>query len=141
MAFLIFFSCTAIAWGQNSWPISEEARNSAAHFAKLYELDAEQTQRVVQIEARLERHLTNIAGLRDSDPEKYLQKLKAAYLGREHSIRAALQQEQARAYRQDMMWMRKKRAEKRIDLVREGRSLLEAEEQAYALLWQEQPRD
>lgn len=139
--FLVLFSFIAISWGQDSWPISKEARASAAHFSEIYELDADQTSRVAQIEARLERHLANISGLRKSEPDQYLQKLKAAYLGREHSIRATLELDQARTYRRDMMWMRKIRAEKRILLIREGRSLLEAEEEAHALKWEPQPQD
>lgn len=135
----IFLLAIQSIGAQTLYPISAEARASADHFAKLYDLDQEQSQRVASIEARLERHLDNIAPLRDSDSETYLSKLQAAYEGRRNSISTILNDSQTRMYLLDMNWMRKRQAEQRIASVKAGASRIEAEEAALGIQWEANP--
>jgi len=124
---------------QTLYPISTEARASADHFAKLYELNQEQSQRIASIEARLERHLDNISPLRDSDLATYLSKLQAAYEGRQNSISTILNDSQTRIFQLDTKWMRRRQAEQRIESVKAGASRIEAEEAALSIKWEANP--
>ena len=127
------------ASAQSAYPVSAEARQSAFHFSELYNLDADQTESIANIEARLERHLATILTLRQTDSRQYLEKLQAAFLGREHSIKNVLDSSQLDDFTRDAKWMRTRRAEQRIETVQAGGSLAEAEEKALSLTWEADP--
>ena len=138
-AFISFFFFCHSLDAQSVYPISTEARQSASRFAELYTLGDGQVESIAKIEARLERHLSNISTLRSTDPAKYIEKLQAAYDGREHSIRRVLSADQLRAFQEDAKWMRTRRAEQRIDIVKSGGSRIDAEEKALGMQWEANP--
>ncbi len=110
-----------------------KARTMTEKLTALYELDADQVEKMYQIQMRKQTQLTEIQPLETSDAKTYLTKLKAIQNGNEGSIKMLLKPEQLKAYQFNYMRMRKERSDKATALKNQGMSADEIEKAIWSI--------
>ena len=101
---------------------SFNAQNAADELAKVYSLDDTQRAEMLLIQQRKSRNLAEIQGLKTSDNETYIKKLKAIRYGTDASIKRLLNQEQMEVYYQKSKERRQREADLMNKMKEEGKS-------------------
>lgn len=96
-------------------------------FTTKYQLTQEQETKMVKIQQRRLRNLSEISSLEQQDPAKFLQKRKAINSGTEVSLKMMLNKEQRALYDKSRMEIRQKKAAKSAELKEQGMTSKEME--------------
>lgn len=104
---LLFASASAIAQSEAE---KNPAREAAEVLAQRYQLDAKQKAEMVKIQERKYRNLGEIEPLRKTDPQLFMQKIRALQQANEKSYERVLRKEQLQLFRQEQLALREKKA-------------------------------
>ncbi|MFK7810395.1 MAG: hypothetical protein AB8F74_21500 [Saprospiraceae bacterium] len=108
-------------YAQQKAPVSDLSTQTVVNkFAKKYNLDNEQKDKMTKIQERRLRNLSEIINLESSNPGKFIQKKEAINSGTEVSIKMMLNKEQRALYDKDRIAIRLKKAEKTKELKKQG---------------------
>lgn len=117
----LFLMMTGIASAQQQDPQAQgKAQEMTSVLAQLYNLDADQADRMFEIQMRKYNDIGLVASLRDQDQQLYVRKMKAIFEGADGSIERMLTKAQMPTFRQQAIELRKRKAEMARQLQAQG---------------------